>query len=125
MLRVLMLVSGVIEIVFGVVAIITPAPVIEAVGGSGDVPMATLALISLLGAATFGLGVGALVGRNHLDALGGRAAAYGLGLYNVIGAAVLLFAASDVGSSGLWGGAVLHAVIALLFIYAFATMKRA
>jgi len=89
------------------------------------VPMATLALISLLGAATFGLGVGALVGRNHLDAPGGRAAAYGLGLYNVIGAAVLLFAASDVGSSGLWGGAVLHAVIALLFIYAFATMKRA
>jgi len=124
-LRGLMLVSGVIEIVFGVVAILGPDPVIEAVGGSGDVPLPTLALVSLLGAATFGLGVVALVGRNHLEAAGGLAAAYGLGLYNVIGAAVLLFAASNVGGSGLWGGAVLHAVIALLFIYAFATRKSA
>jgi hypothetical protein len=30
-----------------------------------------------------------------------------------------------VGGSGLWAGAVLHAVIALLFIYAFATRKGA
>jgi Na+-driven multidrug efflux pump len=125
MLRALMLVSGCIEIVFGVVAVIAPDPVIEAVGATGDVQAPVLALISLLGAATLGLGVGALVGRNHLETVGGRAAAYGLGLYNVVGALVLLFAASDVGSSGLWGGAVLHAVIALLFVYAFATRKSA
>lgn len=125
MLRALMLVSGCIEIVFGVVAVVAPDPVIEAVGAKGDVQAAVLALISLLGAATLGLGVGALVGRNHLETAGGRAAAYGLGLYNVVGALVLLFAASDVGSSGLWGGAVLHAVIALLFVYAFATWKSA
>jgi len=125
MLRALMLVSGCIEIVFGVAAIVAPAPVIEAVGGSGDVPMPILALISLLGAATFGLGVGALIGRNHLETAGGRAAAYGLGLYNVLGAAVLLFAATDVGGAGLWGGAGLHTVIGLLFIYALATRKSA
>ncbi len=125
MLRALMLVSGCIEIVFGVVAVVAPDPVIEAVGAKGDVQAPVLALISLLGAATLGLGVGALVGRNHLETVGGRAAAYGLGLYNVVGALVLLFAASDVGSSGLWGGAVLHAVIALLFVYAFATRKSA
>jgi Na+-driven multidrug efflux pump len=125
MLRALMLVSGCIEIVFGVVAVVAPDPVIEAVGATGDVQAPILALISLLGAATLGLGVGALVGRNHLETVGGRAAAYGLGLYNVVGALVLLFAASDVGSSGLWGGAVLHAVIALLFVYAFATRKNA
>jgi Na+-driven multidrug efflux pump len=125
MLRALMLVSGCIEIVFGVVAVVAPDPVIEAVGATGDVQAPVLALISLLGAATLGLGVGALVGRNHLETVGGRAAAYGLGLYNVVGALVLLFAASDVGSSGLWGGAVLHAVIALLFVYAFATRKSA
>lgn len=125
MLRILMLVSGVIEIVFGFIAIISPDAVIEAVGARGDVQTQVLALVSLLGAATFGLGVGALRGRDHLDTTGGRAAAYGLGLYNVIGASVLLFAASDVGGSGLWGGAVLHAVIALLFVYAFATRKGA
>jgi len=98
MLRGLMLVSGLSRSssespLFG------PDPVIEAVGGSGDVPMPTLALVSLLGAATFGLGV--LVGRNHLGTTGGLAAAYGLGLYNVIGAAVLLFATSNVGGNGL------------------------
>lgn len=38
MLRGLMLVSGVIEIVFGIAAILGPDPVIEAIGGSGDVP---------------------------------------------------------------------------------------
>lgn len=125
MLRTLMLVSGVIEIIFGFVATIAPDPIIETVGARGDVQTQVLALVSLLGAATFGLGVGALMGRDHLDTAGGRAAAYGLGLYNVIGASVLLFAASDVGGSGLWGGAVLHAVIALLFVYAFATRKAA
>jgi len=67
MRRGLMLVSGIIEIVFGIVAVLGPDAVIEAVGGSGDVPLPTLALVSLLGAATFGLGVGALVGRNHLE----------------------------------------------------------
>jgi len=125
MLRTLMLVSGVLEIVFGFVAIIAPDTIIEAVGARGDVQTQVLALVSLLGAAAFGLGVGALMGRDHLDTAGGRAAAYGLGLYNVIGASVLLFAASDVGGSGLWAGAVLHAVIALLFVYAFATRKAA
>jgi hypothetical protein len=125
MLRGLMLVSGVIEIIFGFVAIMAPDAIIEAVGAKGDVQTQVLALVSLLGAATFGLGVGALMGRDHLDTAGGRAAAYGLGFYNVIGASVLLFAASDVGGSGLWAGAVLHAVIALLFVYAFATRKGA
>lgn len=125
MLRTLMLVSGVIEIVFGFIATISPDPIIEVVGARGDVQTQVLALVSLLGAATFGLGVGALMGRDHLDTAGGRAAAYGLGLYNVIGASVLLFAASDVGGSGLWGGAVLHTVVALLFVYAFATRKGA
>jgi hypothetical protein len=123
MLRALMLVSGIIETVFGVVAALGPDAVIEAVGGSGDVPTPTLTLVSLLGAATFGLGVAALVGRNYLDTAGGRAAAYGLGLYNVIGGALLLAAATDVGGFGLWGGAVLHAVIGLLFIYAFIARK--
>lgn len=125
MLRGLMLVSGLIEIIFGILATISPDPVVEAVGGSGGVPTPTLALISLLGAATFGLGAGALVGRNHLETAGGLAAAYALGLYNVIGGAVLLAAAADVGGPGLWGGAALHAVIGLLFIVAFVMRKAA
>ena len=61
--------------------------------------------------------MGGLVGRNHLETQGGLAAAYGLGLYNVLGAAALILGAAASGSTGLWGGAVLH--IGLLFICAF------
>jgi hypothetical protein len=85
MLKTLMLVSGAIEIVFGASALIVPLMVVEAVGGAGA-GTPTLALIRLLGAATFGLGLAALLARNHLDTTGGLAAAYGLGLYNVLGA---------------------------------------
>jgi len=125
MLKLLMLVSGVIEVLFGLSALVAPLAVIEAVGGKGGaVQLPTLALVSLLGAATLGLGVGALYGRSHLDTPGGMAAAYGLGLYNVVGAVVLtLFAKSDASDPGLWAGAVLHVVIGVLFIYAFATRK--
>lgn len=125
MLKLLMLVSGVIEVLFGISALFAPLAVLEAVGAKGGaVQLPTLAMISLLGAATLGLGAGALYGRNYLDTAGGRAAAYGLGLYNVVGAAVLLlFAFSEASDPGLWAGAVLHTVIGALFIYAFATRR--
>ena len=122
MLKPLMFVSGWVEIVFGVSALIVPLLVIEAVGGTGA-GAATLALIRLLGVATLGLGVAALLARNHLDGAAGLAAAYGLGLYNVLGAGVLLFAALTAGGAGLWGGAVLHITMGGLFVYALA-MRR-
>lgn len=117
-----MIVSGWIEVVFGVAALIVPLMVIEALGGTGA-EAATLALIRLLGAATWGLGVAALLARNHLDGAAGLAAAYGLGLYNLLGAGVLLFAAVTAGGAGLWGGAVLHVTIAALFCYTFAIRR--
>lgn len=122
MLRTLMLVSGWIEVLFGLSALFASMPVVEAVGGPGA-DTSTLTLIRLLGAATLGLGVGALVGRSHLETQGGLAAAYGLGLYNVFGAAALMFGAATTGSIGLWAGAVLHAVIGLLFVYAFVVRR--
>jgi hypothetical protein len=117
MLKLLMLVSGWIEVLFGVSALFAPLMLVEAVGGTAT-GVTTLALIRMLGAATLGLGVGALVGRNHLETQGSLAAAYGLGLYNVIGALALILGAVSTGSAGLWGGAVLHTVIGLLFCYA-------
>jgi len=118
MLKALMLVSGWIEVVFGLAALFDPVLVVEAVGGlTAGTP--TLVLVRLLGAATLGVGVAALVGRNHLETQGGLAAAYGLGLYNVLGAVALVFGAATAGGAGLWAGAVLHVVIGLLFVYAF------
>ena len=114
-----MIVSGLVEVVFGLSALAAPAMVLEAVAASGgDAP--TLALIRLLGAATLGLGVAALYARNHLDTAGGLAAAYGLGLYNIIGGCVLILSAVSEGGAGLWPGAILHTVIAALFVCALA-----
>jgi len=125
MLKLLMLVAGVIEVLFGISALFAPLAVLEFVGAmGGDVQLPTLALISLLGAATLGLGVGALYGRNSIETSGGRAAAYGLGLYNLVGAAVLLlFARSEASDPGLWAGVIVHTVIAVLFIFAFLTRR--
>ena len=126
----LVLVSGCIEVLFGVTAILMPAMVVEGVGGA-SADTATLSLIRLLGVATFGLGVGALLGRNWAAATGDHAMAYGLGsyaaislaLYNILAAPALLFGAIQTGNQGLWGGGVLHGVIALLFIVAL-TRRR-
>jgi hypothetical protein len=124
MLKPLMFVSGWVEVVFGVSALFVPLVVIQALGGTGAEAV-TLALTRLLGAATFGLGVAALLARNHLDGAAGLAAAYGLGLYNVLGAAVLLWAALAAGGAGLWGGAGLHVMLAVAFCYALVIRQRA
>jgi len=63
-------------------------------------------------------GISALAARNDLDGAGGLAAAYGLGLYNVVAAVALLFAAVSAGGAGLWAGALLHSGVGALFAYA-------
>lgn len=124
MLKALMFVSGWIEVAFGATALIVPLIVIGALGGT-SADAATLALVRLLGAATLGLGIAALLARDHLDGAAGLAAAYGLGLYNVLAALTLLFAALTAGGEGLWSGAGLHITIAVLFCYALATKRDA
>jgi hypothetical protein len=51
------------------------------------------------------------------------AAAYGLGLYNIVGACVLVIGAVSASSPGLWSGAILHSVIAMLFVFALLTRR--
>ncbi|BAQ18195.1 hypothetical protein [Methyloceanibacter caenitepidi] len=125
MVPLLVLISGCVEVLFGVSAILMPAIVVSGVGGP-QADLATLSLIRLLGVATFGLGVGALLGRNWAIATGDHAMAYGLGsyaaislaIYNILAAPVLLFGALQTGSQGLWAGGALHGVIGLLFVVA-------
>jgi hypothetical protein len=74
----------------------------------------------VLGAATLGLGVAALMARNELKHPSGLAAAYGLALYNVLAACVILgtAASTTLGGGGLWGAGLVHAVFSVLFVYA-------
>ena len=125
MLKTLVLVSGWIEVLFGAAAMLAPAMVVAGVGGT-EVGEITLTLVRLLGAGTFGVGIGALAGRNHLDASPSLAGVYGLGsygvlalvIYNLLASPILLLCAFTAGTAGLWAGAGLHTIIAVLFLIA-------
>ena len=80
----------------------------------------------ILGAATLGIGIAALLARDHVDAKGGLAAAYGLALYNVLAGALILWSSAVIGLGGamLWGAGLFHALVGLLFVYALVTAGR-
>lgn len=91
MLRLLMIGSGTLEVLFGLSALIAPDMLVASLGTEPNA--ASIFLARILGAATLGLGTAALLARNNLDGKGGLAAAYGLGLYNVLAAGFILWTA--------------------------------
>ncbi len=121
MLRLLMIVSGAFEALFGVSVLIAPDMLIGSLGTEPNVSSVFLARI--LGAATLGLGAAALLARNALDSKGGLAVAYGLALYNVLAAGLILWTAASVGGAALWSTGLIHAVIGALFVYALARTR--
>jgi hypothetical protein len=124
MLRLLMLVSGAFEALFGLSALLAPNMLIGALGTAPD--PAAVFLARILGAATLGIGVAALLAREHIDNKGGLAAAYGLALYNVLAGALILWtaAAAGLGGAALWSAGLFHAGIGALFAYALAVERR-
>jgi hypothetical protein len=122
MLRLLMMVSGGVEAAFGASILIVPILVIKILLGT-EADASAIALARLLGAATLALGVTALLARDQLETKGGLAATYGLALYNVLAAGLILWTAAVAGLGGaaLWGAGLFHALIGVLFVYALAT----
>jgi hypothetical protein len=106
----LVLVSGWIESLFGISAMLAPSMVVAGIGGS-DLDGPAMVMVRVLGVATFAIGVGALLGRNWSAATDGQKTAYGLGsyaaislaLYNVVAAPALILGAVELGGAGLWG----------------------
>lgn len=117
MLRLLMIASGAFEALFGVMAILATSAVTGALGIGADASVIFFARV--LGAATLGLGIAALLARDELDSHGGRAVAYGLALYNVLAACIILWTAAEIGGAPLWATGTIHAVIGTLFVSAF------
>ena len=111
MLRTLMIVSGGFELAFGVSML-----VLVARGASITAGMKEQA--TLLGIVTVVLGLAALIMNNRLDTSLGMGTAYGLWLYNVIAALILIYISINGTDSLIRGGAAIHAVLALLFTYA-------
>jgi len=126
MLRLLMILSGSVEATFGLCCLAAPRIVIGMLlATQGDATGIVLARV--LGAATLALGAAALMARNESETSGSPpAAAYGLGLYNVLAACVILWAAGVAGLGGaqLWGAGLFHALIGVFFVYALATRRK-
>ena len=120
MLRLLMIVSGGFEVLFGLSTLLAPDLLIGSLGAQPNA--STVFLARILGAATLALGIAALLARDQLETKGGLAAAYGLTLYNVLAACLILWTVAAVGLGGaaLWGAGLFHAVMGALFVYALA-----
>ncbi len=122
MLRLLMIVSGGFEALFGLSTLLAPGQLIGALATEADI--ADLFLARVFGAATLGLGIVALLARDQTETSGGLAAAYGLTLYNVLTACLILWTATELGGATLWGTGSLHAALGALFVLALLQRRR-
>lgn len=120
MLRLLMIVSGGFEAVFGLSTLLAPDVLIASLGA--DATPAAIFLARVFGAATLGLGSAALLARDQTGSQGGLAAAYGLMLYNVLAALLIVWTALSLGGAALWSTGLIHVALGALFV--FALIKR-
>lgn len=97
-------------------ALLAPGQLIAALGTESNDGAVFLARI--LRAATLGIGIAALLARDQTEIVGGLAAAYGLTLYNVLAACVILWTATRLGGAALWSTGLIHALIGALFVLA-------
>jgi len=122
-LRLLLTISGGLEILAGSAALIIPAPMVSLLLEVSMDPIASV-LARLFGAGVFALGLACLKARNHVASPAGVAVSIGITAYNLLAAVVLLWTAVGSGLGGLllWGAGIGHAALGALFV--FALFKR-
>jgi hypothetical protein len=116
-LKLLLTISGSLEILAGLPALITPAPLVSLLLGSPPDSIGVV-LARLFGAGVFALGLACLKARNDIGSPAGQAVSIGITAYNVLAAVVLLWTAAGSGLGGLllWGAGIVHAVFGVLFL---------
>jgi hypothetical protein len=102
-LRLLLTISGGLEILAGLLALITPAPVVSLLLGMSMDPIASV-LARLFGAGVFALGLACLKARDDVRNPVGLAVSLGITGYSVLAAVVLFWTMADSGLGGplLW-----------------------
>jgi hypothetical protein len=124
-LRLLLTISGGLEILAGLPALISPATVVSLLLGS---PLDSIGVVlaRLFGAGVFALGLACLKARDDARSPAGLAVSIGITSYNVLAAVVLLWAAAGLGLGGLllWGAGIGHAALGALFVSALVTSRR-
>jgi hypothetical protein len=124
-LRLLLLISGGLELLVGLLALIVPATVVSVLlGGSVD-PIASV-LARLYGAGVFALGLACLKARHDVASPAGLAVSLGMTSYNLLAAAVIIWAAAGLSPGGplLWAAGISHAVLGALFVSALVGIRR-
>jgi hypothetical protein len=124
-LRLLLTLAGGLEILAGVLTLISPATAVTMLLG---VPVDTVAsvLTRLFGTGVFALGLACLKARDDVGSTAGLAVSVGITSYNVLAAVVLIWAAAGLGLGGLllWGAGIGHAVLGALFVAALVGARR-
>lgn len=124
-LKLLLTLSGALEASGGVLTLIAPVLVIEALlGGPADVTAIVLA--RFFGAGMFALGLACLHAREHATSPSGLAIVYGITSYNIVAAALLIWAVASLGLGGvlLLAAAVTHAGFGLLGVHVLRALAR-
>ena len=124
-LRLLLALSGGLEILAGLPALITPTPLVSLLLGSPPDSIG-IVLARLFGAGVFALGLACLKARNDIGSPAGLAVSIGITAYNVLAAVVLLWTAAGSGLGGLllWGVGIVDTVFGVLFLSVLSGTRR-
>jgi len=124
-LRLLLTLAGGLEILAGLATLIVPAPVVAVLLGVPMDPIVSV-LTRLFGAGVFALGLACLKARHDVTSPAGLAVSLGMTSYNLLAAAVIIWAAAGLNLGGLllWAAGIGHAVIGVLFMSALVGMRR-
>lgn len=124
-LRLLLTLSGSIEALGGVLALIDPATVTEVLLGS-QAGTGAIVLARFLGAAMFSLGLACLQVRDHVASPAGLAVVYSITSYNVVAAVVIVWTAESLGAGGfiLKAAGLGHAALGLLLVRGILILTR-
>jgi hypothetical protein len=118
-LRLLLTLSGGLEMLAGLLALISPVTVVSLLLGVPVDPIAAV-LTRLFGAGVFALGLACLKARDDLGSPAGLEVSIGITSYNVLAAVVIIWAAAGLGLGGLllWAAGISHAVLGARFVSA-------
>ena len=118
-LRLLLTLSGGIELLTGLLMLISPARAAALLLGEALDSIATV-LARLFGAGVLAIGVACIKARDDVGSPAGLAVTIGITGYNLLAATVIIWAAAELGLGGLilWAAGIGHVVLGGLFVTA-------
>jgi hypothetical protein len=124
-LRLLLTLAGGLEILAGVLTLISPTAAVTMLLGAPVDSIASV-LTRLFGAGVFALGLACLKARDDVRSAAGLAVSIGITSYNVLAAVVLIWAAAGLGLGGLllWAAGIGHAILGALFVAGLVQVRR-